>query len=264
MNSPRVPASPVRRALRFVRVLDSVFVGMLFAISGGLAQTRPSTSQPTNAVAPPVRELSPGVYQIGVIRLERASRSIAFPARLNMTNGPLEYLIVTSVGKTHESLLVTEAEPYHIHVAMLLLGAKVPQNRATNAPVGGPATASSLAQFRDKPLPGEAVTVELNWKAGGKEQRRPIEELVLDTKSKKAMTTGAFTFTGSLVWQGAYVAQQEGSILAAITDPGAIFNNPRPGRDADDAWTVLTKQSPPLDTPVTVTIKLTPQPAAKP
>jgi hypothetical protein len=225
-----------------------------------VAQTppKPDSTAPTNAAAPPVKELAPGVYQIGKVRLERATRTIAFPVWLNMTNGPLEYLVVTKAGKTHESLLATDTEPYHIHVAMLLLGAKVPHNRATNAPATGPASASSLAQFRDKPLPGEAVSIEVTWKANGKELRKRIEELVLDTKAKTAMTRGDFTFTGSLVWQGAYVAQQEGSILSLVTDPIAIFNNPRPGRDADDAWSVLTKESPPLDTPVTLTVKLAP------
>jgi len=224
-------------------------------------QTRPAAETPP---APPsVREISPGVFQVGKVRLEKSSRSISFPATLNMTNGPLEYLLVTPMGKTHESLLKTGVEPYHIHVAMLLLGAKGSQTKATNAPAGGPATASALAKLRDKPLPGEAVSIELNWKSGAKNVQRRVEELVLNTKTRQPMTRGDFTFTGSVVWQGAYVAQQEGSIISAITDPSAIFNNPRPGRDEDDAWVVLAKEAPPLDTPVTVTIRLSPPQSPK-
>ncbi len=205
---------------------------------------------------PPVREIAPGIFQIGKVRLDRAARAVSFPAAVNMTNGPLEYLLVTTTGKTHESLLKTDAEPYHIHVAMLLLGAKGSQTKPTNAPAGGPITASSLAKFRDKPLPGEAVTIEVNWKSGAKDIQRRIEELVLNTKTKQPMTRGDFTFNGSVVWEGAYIAQQEGSIIAAVTDPSATFNNPRPGRDEDDTWAVLTKETPPFETPVTVTIRL--------
>ncbi|MBM3876070.1 MAG: hypothetical protein FJ386_05035 [Verrucomicrobia bacterium] len=223
-----------------------------------------SQSAPPAPAPPPVREIAPGVFQIGKVRLEKAARTVSFPATLNMTNGPLEYLLVTPIGKTHESLLKTDVEPHHIHVAMLLLGAKGAQAKATNAPSGGPATAASLAPLRDKPMPGEAVSIEIAWKSGAKNHQRRIEELVLNTRAKAAMTRGDFVFNGSLIWQGAFVAQQEGSIIAAITDPGAIFNNPRPGRDEDDAWTVLSKEAPPLDTPVTVTIKLTPQPPARP
>lgn len=235
-------------------------LAVLASLSAAPAQEPRTGTNTAKLALPPVREIAPGILQIGDVRLDRAARAVSFPAAVNMTNGPLEYLVVTATGKTHESLLKTRIAPYHLHVAMLLLGAKGSQLNPTNAPATGPLTAVSLAKFRDRPLPGEAVTVEVSWKSGEKEIRRRLEELVLNTKTKQPMTRGDFTFTGSVIWQGNYVAQQEGSILAAATDTSAIFNNPRPGRDVDDTWAVLTKETPPFETPVTVTIKLIPTP----
>ena len=76
------------------------------------------------------------------------------------------------------------------------------------------------------------------------------------------MSAGPFTFTGSRLWQGKFVAQTDGSLIAIITDPDAVFNNPRPNRDADDTWVVHQQGVPPLDTVVEVSITL--GPAAKP
>ncbi len=208
--------------------------------------------------APPsIREVSPGIFQVGAVKLEKVARRVSFPAKLNMTDGPLEYLLVTGQGKLHESVLKTEIEAHHLQVAMLLLGAKgMPAAPLTNAPSGGPIT-QALGE-RNPPLPGDAVTIEVAWTHAGKPQRRRIEELVFNKRAKEPMSPGPFTFTGSRVWQGKFVAQTEGSLISIISDPDALFNNPRPLRDADDTWVVRKQDVPPLDTAVEVSITLLP------
>ena len=237
---------------------------MLLALTVNLrAQTLPSLS-PEKPVPPPnIREIAPGVFQVGQVKLEKAARRIKFPAKLNMTDGPLEYLLVTTEGKTHESVLRTDIEPMHLQIALLLLGAKGSQAAPlTNAPAGGPITQS--AATRNPPLPGEAVTIEVSWTLGGKTERKRAEELVFNKRTQAPMTSGPFTFTGSRVWQGRFIAQTEGSLIALITDPDAVFNNPRPDRDADDTWIVRKQAVPPVNTPVEVSITLVPaeKPAA--
>lgn len=223
-----------------------------------------SAQEPSNlagdkpASPPSIREISPGIFQVGGVKLEKAARRVSFAAKLNMTDGSLEYLLVTTLGKTHESVLATDVEPQHLQVAMLLLGAKGMQAAPlTNAPAGGP-VAQSQAGERNPPLPGEAVLIEVAWTQAGKAQRRRIEELVFNKRAKEPMAKGEFTFTGSRVWQGRFIAQTEGSIIALITDPDAVFNNPRPSRDADDTWVVRKQDVPPQDTPVEVSITLMP------
>ena len=80
-------------------------------------------SEETKAL-PDLREISPGVYEIGKLRVDKNTLSVTIPATLNMDEGNLEYLLVSRKGSTHESLLVCEVEPSQLHFAMLLLGAK--------------------------------------------------------------------------------------------------------------------------------------------
>ena len=74
--------------------------------------------------------------------LEKLKQQISFPVLINMNEGLVEYILVTGKGKTHESLLVTRTEPFHIHVAMLLLGAIVVAS-ITNMPSLRPASRPS-------------------------------------------------------------------------------------------------------------------------
>ena len=233
----------------------------MLALTASAGAQQPPGLPETKPPAPPaIREVSPGVFQVGGVKLEKATRRVSFPAKLNMTNGPLEYLLVTTLGKTHESVLATDIEAQHLQVAMLLLGAKgMPAAALTNAPTGGPITQGA---GRNPPLPGEPVLIEVTWTQGGKVQRRRLEELVFNQRAKEPMTKGEFTFTGSRLWQGKFVAQTEGSIIALVTDPDAVFNNPRPNRDADDMWVVRPSDVPPQDTVVEVSITLLP--TAKP
>ena len=230
---------------------------LLLGLTLGASAQDPLAVPDAKPPAPPaIREVSPGVFQVGGVKLEKAARRVSFPAKLNMTNGPLEYLLVTTLGKTHESVLATELEPQHLQVAMLLLGAKgMPAAALTNAPAGGPITQGA---HRNPPLPGEPVVIEVTWTLGGKPQRKRIEELVFNKRAKEPMAKGEFTFTGSRVWQGKFIAQTEGSLIALITDPDAVFNNPRPNRDADDTWVMREAEVPPQDTVVEVSITLGP------
>src|SRR5207245_11692125 len=67
----------------------------------------------------PLQQIATGIFQIGQVRLDKVQKTIAFPAFVNMTAGLVEYFLVTSSGKTHESVLRTDVPPYQIHLAML-------------------------------------------------------------------------------------------------------------------------------------------------
>ena len=71
-----------------------------------------------------MREVSPGVLEIGSLQLDKKARTVRFPGKLNMGKGALEYLICTPRGATHESLVVSDVAPTDLHFGMLLLGAK--------------------------------------------------------------------------------------------------------------------------------------------
>ncbi len=165
----------------------------------------------------------------------------------------MEYLLVSTWGKVHESILRTETEPYHIHTAMLLLGARgMGTNEQDLVAFSGPYV-SHPSSVR---LPGDKITLLLKWKAGGKEIRKRAEQLVFNNKRKSVLGRGAWVYTGSLFIDESFLAQREGSIVSLVTDPEALINNTGPGHDNDTIWTPNTKHLPPPDTPVQVIIKL--------
>ena len=200
----------------------------------------PAAGSPTN---PPVRQLSPGRFQVGEVRFDRTERTVEFAATVNLREGNLEYVIVHANGKTHESLLRTTVEPLHLQLAFLLLGAK------------GAGTTALPVDPAEK-LPGEAVQVEFSWRTDGKTNRIPAEEFVHDRKTGGALSRGPFVYTGSRLREDGFAAQLDGSIVSLITDADALVNNPRRGREDDDNWLVRTNGLPPLHTPVEVTIRL--------
>lgn len=207
---------------------------------------QPVLTAPTVATNPPVRELSAGRYQIGDVRFDRTTRAVEFPAAVNLRDGNIEYVIVHANGKTHESLLRTTASPTHVQLAFLLLGAK--GAGTTNLPPD-PSTM----------IPGEPVTIEMQWNSGGVTNRVPVEDFVYDRKAEAAMRRGPFVYTGSRIREDGFAAEVDGSIVSLITDADALVNNARPGREDDDNWLVRTNallSLPPVHTPVEVTIRL--------
>src|ERR1041384_6945733 len=110
------------------------------------------SSSDREALKLPVKEIGPGLFEIGRVRLNKNDRTVTIPVEVNMREGVVEYFLVTTTGKTHESVFRTDAEPYHIQLAMLLLNAK---GRGTN----------DFPQDKTKPPPGDPIEVQVEWKS---------------------------------------------------------------------------------------------------
>jgi hypothetical protein len=216
---------------------------------------------PADPANPPLKQISRDVFQLGTVRLDKNLKTVQFQAQFNMKEGVIEYLLVDARGKSYESLLVTDTEPYYIHLAMLLIGAKgAPQTAALlNAPsqsfhVNRPASATNLP-----PVPaiqGDPVTIELAWQSSTGRKQLQAEDCITNLATKANASRGPWTYNGSRVYDGVFVAQREGSIVAMIDDIDAMVNNPRPGSDNDQIWQIDSTVVPPTNTPVEVTIKL--------
>lgn len=212
---------------------------------------------PKETPPPTIRELKAGEWQVGQIRLSKNDQTISFPAQVNFTNGLIEYLLVHETGKTHESMFATKVPPYHIQVAMLLLGARgASPDVLTNQPPSGPISNADLMAAKTPPVPGHPVEIHAAWKRNGAHVSHRIESLVFNKKTKRTMEKGNWIFSGSMVWEGAFIAQIEGSIMSVITDISAMFNCPHPERDRDSAWFVREELLPPERWPVTLTVKV--------
>ena len=242
--------------MKSLRIMSCLFlIPMLARVS--LAAEPPS---PQPSPVPPIREIGDGIFQIGDVTFDKNAKTATFPASVNMSAGLIEYLLVGTNGKTHESLFVTKVEPYHLHLAMLLIG-------ATGTPPDGakaiPPTAIDAGYLKNAPtIKGDAVTISVRWKIGDKEVTMPAEDFVTNEARKKPMTRGPWTYNGSQVIDGKFLAQEELSFIALVTDPAALLNNPRPGSDNDENWLINMKKAPPEKTSVEITIKL--EPPSKP
>jgi hypothetical protein len=230
----------------------------LFAATPLLAQGPPGFKAP--------KEVAPGVFEIGAVRLDKNTGTVTFPAKLNMDDGLVEYLMVTPQGPVHESVLVSEVQPQDVHMAMLLLGAK-----GMAQPKDGKAPERIDAEYLAKApkLTGDAILLSAKWKDNdGAEHAIPperwlIRKIFTPKKPTKTVTAedGPWLYTGSYFYEDRFVAQADGTFISLVTFPNALINNPRTGSNDDHIWFIKKEAVPPVGTAIEFTIKL--QPAQK-
>ena len=194
---------------------------------------------------PVIERVSPGVFRIGDVLINKKELSVSFPAEVNMDRGLLEYLLVRVGGKTHESLLRTKVEPYQLQVAFLLLGYE-----GTNNPLAG--------QGDPRTPTGDAVDITVTRAdSAGKPAPADYTGWMCKIIDKKQVDIPKleWVYTGSVVFDGRFRAQMEGSIIALYHDPAALVDNASEGGESDKVWFVREGAPPPVGTPVTVTIK---------
>jgi len=221
------------------RIFPAIYLALLVAA--------PAQDSPAPTPSP-----AASVYKIGKITVDKNARTVRFPATVQMAEGALEYLLVTEEGKTHESLFVTKVAPYQLHVAMLLLGAQPSQEIKELPPVQ--LTAAALNSAPE--LKGDDVQILVSWNMEGTQRQVHAEEWVHNLRTKTTMIPGPWLYTGSAIYQKRFIAQEEGSIVALITDATALINNPRPGHSDDSIWAVAKAGVPPINTPVEITFLL--------
>lgn len=228
------------------------------ASGGGKAGTKSqpatgSASRTQGAEPLPLRMITPGVFQIGNVTIDRQKRTVSFPAIVNQVQGPMEYLLVSNYGKVHESILRTDAAPEHIHVAMLLLDAKP-------GPAGDGVARGARRNQIETPsaelLAGARVALELSWSENGQERRRPAEDTVADLRTKGSLERGKWIYNGSETTAGVFQAQASGSLVSLITDRSSLMNNVATGHDNDDNWSAVRQRLPTVGTPVVFTIHI--------
>ena len=181
------------------------------------------------------RQISKDEYQIGLVKLNHKEQSVRLPISHNMSTGLVEYVLVHSSGKIHESIFKTEVEPYQLHLAILLLSKQSATNQAQRAKQS---PSFSLLLHSEN---GKAV---------------PLESMVYSIAAKGLMTNTVWQYTGSRIVDGTFLAQRDGSIVPVIDDPDALFNHMTPGRENDENWLVASTNLPPTNQALELRIKL--------
>jgi hypothetical protein len=223
---------------------------------------KPAESSLTVLTNSQLRMVEPGIFEIGKVRLDQRRRSVTLTAVLDKAQGLMEYFLVTTYGKTHESILKTEAQPYHIHLAMLLLGAAGPGSAEfPGSPTNG--VPGPVVHPSKETIPGNKVTIDVKWKTAEGDTRHSAQDLIYKNDNLAVMEQGHWVYNGSLIVQNKFLAQMDGSIISLVTDPVALINYTGPGHDNDLIWEPNTTNLPPADVAVEVTITF-PEAATKP
>jgi hypothetical protein len=189
-----------------------------------------------------IHAIDSDTYRIGNVTIDRIAGEIQCPGWVNMDSGMVEYLAVAPLGKTHESVLVIDARPIHMQLALLLLGLNYGQNLRFQG--------DSLAPQ------GDSVYLQVSWHdEAGDTVTHEASDLILNLVTDSAMPGTPWIFTGSLIFEGGLMADAEGSVIATYSDPVAILNNPLPERKDDIYFAANHRVLPPQDTKIWLTMK---------
>lgn len=189
-----------------------------------------------------------------------------------LAEGYLEVIACAKDSREHESIVMVEAKPSHIHAALLLIGAR-PGNPAMRKPVNEEGT-----QWVDIPPKGQAVKVTLLMAdEKGAMVERPINDFVAPTKDesglpevpgKKEKFPDTFLFAGSITHQEGdtktYIADVNGNVISISTFGDEVLCLAGHHAQENEAlsWQIKPDSLPALGTKVTLRLRPVAEPPA--
>ena len=191
--------------------------------------------------------LSDGNLAIGRITIHRRNNQLSFPALVNITEGDLEVLISTPAGRTHESLLISDIDPYKLQLALFLIGAENGMRHPSGAgDNNNNKPASGLAQ-------GTLIDIFVKTE---NDREIPIEHWLKNKRVSKDKKQEGWVFVGSsFSADKRCLATEEGNIVNIWNFGNTILDNPSVTGDTDDLLVSYTGNMPESETPVTVVMK---------
>lgn len=175
-----------------------------------------------------LKQIAPNIYEIGGLRIDSKNKTVVIPATVNISDGQIEYALVSTMGKLHESLLKTEVEPYHIHVAMLLLNIKGFDH--------------TKYDINERNIGGDPLTIKLEWDEKGNTKQEPLEDFIFNIPKKTPLKSSEWVYNGSRLIEGTFLAQRDRSIIAIKPDIDALINNPVSCKENENDWIVNTNK----------------------
>lgn len=177
------------------------------------------------------------------IEIDAKKGYIDVAGKICIDEGMLELIACTKDSKEHESIVALEAKAQHLHLALVILGAK-----AGNPP------AWKYLKDQDRwigiPPRGDLVKLSLVHRdIKGAEVETPINKFV-QTQEGDALPTDQFVFSGSRVHKaenGAkrYMADVDGNVVSVVSFGDETLCLPQPASHANDqlVWQVNPKTS---------------------
>lgn len=209
-----------------------------------------SLAAQANAPAPPIHKVRDGVYLVGAVQVDTTKKELSVPGLVNSDVATLEFVANTQGGaKAYESAITVMTNAVTFNTALLLLGLD-------------PAHAKKPTHHFDAAAPkGDPVEIWIEWKQRDVTHRERIEELLLDTRTNRAMAPGSWVYTGSTFMDKQFMADMDGVLIGFVHSPSPVIENQ--GSGAVDAYgSIVLNTHLPMDrgTQLTLIVKVLPIP----
>jgi hypothetical protein len=221
-------------------------------------ESPPAPAPEAAPAKPAVERLDATRYRVGGVTLDQKTREIRFPAVVNMTEGLLEYALVRSHGKLHESLLATDVPATDIQLAFALL--RYPPSAELYPLLNDKGGVSNRFPVVPEATKAAArIQVNVEWDDAGKSRTAPLNEWIQHATKGSAMPATLWVYGGSLVEEGNFYAESTGDLIAIFLSGAALVNYPGKDNDDDTVWLPYPKRVPAIGTKITVVIAPNPE-----
>lgn len=175
----------------------------------------------------------------GGVQVDRKAREIRFRAEINRSRMPIEYLLVTTRGATHESLLRTSIQPSLLTSAVYLLGLEKGRNVQfvpKDPPPDEEELRAGVSAYDMIPPSGDGVVIYVEWEYQGRLRRYRAEDLIITEREGRAMPWTSWVFLGSRFIRPTrrapevFGADIEGNVISVcyFAAGNQVFTNPHP------------------------------------
>jgi hypothetical protein len=203
----------------------------------------PKSTAATDVQLAKPKKISENIYQLGNVVFDTSKREVTVPGEINIVGGDayIEFFACGKLGKTHESILIVDAEPIYILAALGILDFAPGMNLTVE---GDPRTPT-----------GAPVDIWVEWNQGDEVVSRRARELVWNAFTEQPMQETPWVFTGGRLKNNQFTAQLFHNIIAVYRDPDSLFNHPLPTGTDDRTYRVNTDVIPPKGTRIRLIIR---------
>jgi hypothetical protein len=243
-------------------------LGLILVACGAYAEDAPGAEKPNK----------PGAAQVELpgIKIDAKNKRIDIDAKVSLDDGLLEVIACIRDSREHESIIVVDAVPVHIHTALLLIGAENGHPAMVK-----PANEEKTEWLRLPPR-GDPISVSLVYpdpENKDKSIERPISDFIKRAEGDPALEKDeeemedpakvfdTFVFAGSILRQNEkgerqYLADVNGNVVSISTFGDEVLCLPAQISQDNAAlvWSVNSKHLPAVGTKVKLRLTLKEKP----
>ena len=203
----------------------------------------PKSTSATDAKLGTPKKIGENLYQLGTVVLNTRTKEITIPGEINIATDDtvIEFFACGTLGKSHESILILDAEPIHLFIALGLLDLEPGRNLTVQGDPHEPK--------------GSRVQIWVEWNRGNDVATHNARELVWNAITGQPMQKTDWIFTGGRLVNNQLTSQLYHNLIAVYRDPDSLINNPLPSGTDDSTYRVNTDVIPPKGTKVKVKIR---------